>query len=316
MPVYDIGLDEYGSGFLSAGTKGKNDIGVCYVNHLYAESHKEILGKRIELSLKIPFDYLSIHEEVELFYNFEVKGVLNEFPFLNTPKVYYSYPCLKRELQSIRLERISEAFSGDISVYDCVELNLGGCAKSEYLLYFHDLAEMDKVFELMAVEGDMVLSSSCYMGYSSLLTLSNAFELCLWLLFGICLLGVIAITSMSFLCLYFSKRKETALLFSLGAKRKEVIVLFSFESALVCFLYVGASFLSFPFLSNLFNKLLSLHFGINDAVVLPTQIGLLGFNLPFLLLVAVIAFIIAILSCALPVYFSIRKGLRKELRDE
>ncbi|MBQ2069965.1 MAG: ABC transporter ATP-binding protein/permease [Bacilli bacterium] len=316
LPIYDITLNEYGSSFLSVGENGKEDIGVCYVNHLYEKAHRGIVGKRIELSLKIPFDYLSIHEEVELFYNFEVKGVLNEFPFLNTPKVYYSYPCLKKELQEIRLEKISEAFNGDISVYDCVKLNLGGCAKSEYLLYFHDPNEMDKAFELMVEEGDMVLSSSCYMGYSSLLTLSKAFEVCLWLLFAICLIGVIAITSMSFLCLFFSKRKETALLFSLGAKRKEVIALFSIESVFVCLLYVGVSFLSFPLLADLFNKLLSFHFGINGAVVLPTQLEILGFGIPFLLLVAGIAVIIAILSCALPVSFSIRKGLRKELRDE
>ncbi|MCR5078706.1 MAG: ABC transporter ATP-binding protein/permease [Bacilli bacterium] len=317
LPIFDITLEEYGSSFLREGERIEEEtINVCYVNDLYASTHPDIIGKKIELALTIPFEVLTLHEEVNLYYSFEVKGVMEEFSFLNVPKIYYSYPMLKQELRSIALAKLSEAFKREISVYDCIDLGLGGCNAEDYQVYFHDPSEIDKAYSLMEKGGEFTLTSSCYMSYSSLSTLSKAFEVCLWLLFGICLAGVIAITAMSFLSLYFKRRKEIALQFSLGAKNSEVIGLFTLESILVSVLYFALAFIVYPFVAKGFNQLLGMNFGINSALTLPEQLSIFGLSVPFFVIVAVAALVLAILSSALPIGLSLRKGLRTELRDE
>ena len=45
---------------------------------------------------------------------------MKEFSFLNTPKIYYSYPALKKELSTIYLENISSYLGRPVTCLDYI----------------------------------------------------------------------------------------------------------------------------------------------------------------------------------------------------
>ena len=312
VSIYDSSLEEYGKNLLIEG-EASLEQGICYVNDVFAKSHPSPIGKEVVVDLTVPLDNGFIHDEVKIYYRFAIKGIIGEFSYMNTPKVYYPYGLVENELRKTILENHSENLGKKINALDALELGLAN--ENSKKVFFHDPNEMDLVYNKIKEENNIVISSNAFMVFDSFSSLSEAFSLCLWLLFAISLFGVIGINAMSFLSLFLKRRKEVALLFSLGAKKSEVMTPFLLESGITSTLYCLLSIALFHPLKLLFNLLLQNYFGIGDLINIPS-FGPSVSGPVFLALFLAINVFIALFSGSMPILFSLRKGLRKELRDE
>ena len=316
-PIFDITLDELGTSFLYPGEKAENSsLGVCYVNDLFMESHPVRIGDKIAITLQIPVKNQEICDDIKLDLSFEVKGVSREFSFMNTPKVYYSYPDFASEIKEVKLPNFSTAFKQDITVGDFLQIYSGPCLGNGYQIYFHSRDDVRKAFDLMANGKELTLESSSYLAISSFSTLSEAFEMCLLLLLAISIFGIVGITGMSFLSLFLKRKREVALLFSLGATRGEVLSIFLAESVTLTCLYSLLSIALYGFVEKGLNYLLNLNFGMSNLISMPSSMVIGSIRIPMMALFFLGALLVSLISSALPILLSMRKGLRKELRDE
>ena len=316
-PIHDITLGELGTSFLSLGEKAEEpSLGVCYVNDLFQRAHPIKIGDKISITLQTPVKNQEICDDISLDLAFEIKGVSDEFPFLNNPKIYYSYPDFSARIRSVILPNFSEAFKQDITVDDFLHIYSGTCLGHGYQIYFHSKEDVKKAFGLMGQNKGLILESSSYLAISSFATLSEAFEMCLLLLLAISAFGIIGITGMSFLSLFLKRKREIALLFSLGATRGEVLSIFVAESLILTCFYSLLSIMLYGFLEKGLNYLLNLNFGMSNLISMPQFLVIGTIRIPMMALFFLGALLLSFISSALPILFSMRKGLRKELRDE
>ena len=316
-PIYDITLSEFGASFLKAGSSvNEPTLGACYVNDCFEKAHGTKIGDKIQLTLQIPVKNNEICDDIELPITFEVKGIASEFSFLNNPKVYYSYPSFSEAIKEIGLPNFSQAFKMDFRISDFIRIYPEFCLGRGYQVYFHSDDSVKKAFTLIEKGGALALESPSYTAISSFASLSEAFRMCLMLLLSISVLGIVGVTGMSFLSLFLKRKKEIALLFSLGASRGEVLSIFLCESGVLTCLYAALSIFAFDYLAQGLNRLLWMNFGMANLISLPKYLVLPYFKVPFLALFALGALLLSLLSSALPIALSMRRGLRKELRDE
>ena len=313
LPIYDSTLENFGASFLVDG-KPSSKENALYVNEDFKNLHPTCLGEKITIDLELPFKTEFGEEPISLHYEFIIEGVVSEFPFLNTPKAYFSYFYLEHELDETCLPKASEKSGQQESVLGMIKKGFGPLG-TKRLLFFEDPTRMEEVFQKIAEGGTLLIESNAYSVKENFVSLSEAFSLCLWMLLGIAFLGIVGINAMSFYSLYLKRRKEVALLFSIGAKKSEVLQPFLLECTVIATLYCLISFLFFPLFERFGNLFLATEFGINNLIQWPMISGISNpLFLPILIFVGTLA--VALLSASLPIVFSLRKGLRKELRDE
>ena len=314
IPIYDMSLSEHGSDLLAEGSLAGEGWS-CYVNDVFYAEHKESIGKRIEVSLALPIDHSYGREDLLFSYRFQIAGVIKEFAFLNTPKIYYSYFDLEDEISSTIAENASSSFSSKITLGKLFEMGAMEGLSEKRMIYFHDDDSVANAFRKIDEGGALTLESSAYATAKSFLSISEAFSLCLWMLFGTCLLSIVITNAMSFLSLYLKRRKELALLFSLGARKSEILRVYLLECGVISFLYGLLSFVLFPFLAIVFNSFLNAKFGMDNLIGWPCFEPFQN-PLQFCGAILLASLLISLLSVLIAIAFSMRKGLRKELRDE
>ncbi len=317
-PIFDFSLKELGKEWLINKTISTvNESQACYVNDVFYKRFSLQVGDKIHVPLKTTITLDDKSFVVDLTSDFLIGGVVEEFGFLNLPRVYYSYSSFEERLKNT----YAKSLSFRKSVFSIVEDSEGEEPYSSYsyLLYAHDNESKEKLFSLArkknnVKEGLEYSSYSCSIidSFDSLhKAISGVLVPFLFLaLFASSFIGA-SISFSSFL----ERKKEAAILTSLGASFSSVISLYASESLFISLLSTLFSLFFSYFVELLLNPVL-FHFSLIPNLIQVPFLRFFGIPLLFPLLALALSSLLSFFATFLPLIAFKRSTLLKELNDE
>ena len=317
-PIWDITLKDFGLGSLS---KGEAPLGEafdeCLVNEEFVAKYGvDSLGKSIDVSQRSVVQSGGKSAEVYVNVSLKIVGVVKEFGFLNSPRVYCSYPRMAEALGAI------EVSFGAAETETLQELILDAPLDSpirgyDRMVFFKDRAGVESLFKTLqegGIEG-YEISSEAFALHQSFASLSMAFTSSLSLFVAIALLGLGLILGMASYSSFVAGRKESAILTVLGARSSEIVSIYVFEASSLCVLSASIALALGPFLQQFLNVFLQKRFDIPNLIAIPYGSYL---GVPGLLFILILggALLVGLLSSLLPILVNRRIPLVEELRDE
>ncbi len=307
VPVWDFSylLHPSWSGRVKGEELSGNPLGYCAVNKAFEEElGEEAVGKTIRIKRDIHLEADDLTEDFQIDLSFVVSAVVDEFSFMSIPRVYFSYQALAGYLRNVEFLTLAgnpcsyvEEAPDDSPVSSYRSLVF---ASSPYSV--ERLANLDPLFEGFSLSSEAVAASA------SLSELSAAFLLLiepfLLLVVGAGFFLLFSLAYASFL----SRRREFAILSSLGARQGDLLLLTSLGPALV-------SFLSSLLATGLSPLLLS---GGRAYFAAKAGLTLLAPSLPLLvyLVLAASFFFIPLFGSLIPLLRGSFRSLHEELSEE
>jgi putative ABC transport system permease protein len=290
-----------------------DELGMAVVNEAFEASYPEIgVGQKIYVPYS--FDLTNDDGKKETIcgdFEFEIVCVAADFPFMSSPKVYYSQKALEWYFRGIMVD-------DNTSVYEYVEGAKDNSVYSSYarLAFCKTTSDADALYSLCEQNKEGVKASSSVRScIASFTLLSNGTSWALLAFTLISLLSLAVVMMMSNYSSFLEERKERAVLSSLGAYWSDVDSV-SYAESLLCGLLSGllAICLS-PFLSYLGNALFKSKFGLDGLIDIPLfRCWGVPLSLPLLVLGASCLF--NLLCCLLPLRKANTSPLWEELHDE
>ena len=282
-----------------------NPLGYCAVNKAFEEElGEEAVGKTIRIKRDIHLEADDLTEDFQIDLSFVVSAVVDEFSFMGIPRVYFSYQALAGYLRNVEFLTLAgnpcsyvEEAPDDSPVSSYRSLVFASSPSSA-----ERLANLDPLFEGFSLSSEAVAASA------SLSELSAAFLLLiepfLLLVVGAGFFLLFSLAYASFL----SRRREFAILSSLGARQGDLLLLTSLGPALV-------SFLSSLLATGLSPLLLS---GGRAYFSAKAGLALLAPSLPLLayLVLAASFFFIPLFGSLIPLLRGSFRSLHEELNEE
>lgn len=327
LPVYDMTLATYGEDLIKEGQKSSGIFEEIYVNEEFEKMvGKSLLNETITIENSAPVNYPTgikenpfIRDTFTLTQKMKIVGILHEFPFLNTPKLYFSYNGAKQYLKSSYMENLSYYFGKTYSFYDyLVECSSDDPASSySSYIFLEDLSELDDFTK--TIEGDV--KSNIKIDFSAIQikdtysTFINSFSTTLYLFVIIAFAGINFILGMISLSTFISNKKNTAILTCLGARNSSIFNLYLTENFLVVLLaFVSSGFLAL-LLQNVLNPIIYSKFVLNNLIKIPFK-NFLGIPFGLVLILFSVASVFSAIFTLTPMLFYRHKSLADELRDE
>ena len=277
---------------------------------------EKAVGKTLTVRSKTKVSEGGVTDDVELSYNFRVLGIVHEFPFLNVPRVYYSYPALSKEMARTKLPNISKERGESVSVASFVSEASPSSEYSgySYLTFFKE-KDMWRIEQSGMEVGGLSITSDPLAINQSFMALTDAFAGCLIPFIVIEVLGIAFILGSSSYSSFMERRKQAAILTALGASKNDRSFIYEGEGFLNAFLSsIIALVLSFP-LERLLSSYLKSQTGMGSLIDIP-YFSYLGYPMLPIVATVVFALIVALFSSALPLGFVAKRPLAEELRDE
>ncbi len=315
-PVFDVSLEEFGKDLLIDGTPFEHgDFSFCFVNDAFKNEFSVDIGDLISVPIETNVSINGTNSFVKLSNDFFVSGIVGEFGFLNSPRIYYSYMASEGKLKNTIVP------DSGTSIFDLVENANEDEAYSSYsyLLFAHNEEGKRTLFSLSqeSENGGDGLSFSSY-AYTLIATFSSLHAALGNVLVPFLVLGLFisafnsgAIAFSSFL----ERKKEAAILTSLGAPFSSIIALYAHESLFIAVLSTAFSLVVSRFLESPLNKMLYSLSSIPSLIEIPFS-SFLGY--PYLLpvLAILLASFLSIFGTLFPMLFFKRSALLQELNDE
>lgn len=250
--------------------------------------------------------------------NAKITGVFQEFDFLNTPKVYYSYVALDNYLNNSLLNNLSSYLEEDYSWGDIVSSSEVNDPISSYSLKLFLKDDKDKTnlrSYVEALKEPFAITSNSLMIDEALTSLVSAANYGLGFFLAIAFIGTALILGIVSFSSFVEDRKKIAILKCLGAKRSDIVSIYMMENIFISLISVTLSLiLSYP-LSLFINFIVKKTLGFTNLISIPFSSFLnVPFLLPFILVVA--SLLLSIISTGLPIIFSKKISLKEELKDE
>lgn len=289
---------------------------------------KDLISKELSITSETTFSYVTddhinpfIKDTFSYHLTFQIKDVIKEFSFLNSPKVYYSYPKIQSFLKENTLVNISRYVEERVSVYDYIDNANGDDVITSYCynLFVTDKREIDSFFSLVSSLKEskdiFQIESQAYEIKNSYTSFMKSFSDALFVFVIIAFIGVNFIIGMLSLSCFIESKKEAAILTCLGAKETSIMKIFLNQNNIIILLsFIVAVSLVFPF-QLLLNQIISSSFGLSNLIQVPF-LNYLGIPLMLPLSLLVIALSISTLFTVTPLLFYRKMSLTNELRDE
>ena len=290
-----------------------DSVEICLVNKAFAERYPNIA---LWDSIRVPYscEIEGSEGKKEAFYgdfDFEIAKIVEDFPFMSSPKIYYSYSAFESYFQETFLPNGS-------SIYDFVKEAKDNSSYSAFSRYafcktYEDADKLGKATS--DAEEGVIASNNVRTAVDGFSLLSKGTSWSLLAFTIISLASVAIVIGMSNYSSFLEERKERAILASLGAYRGEVDAI-SYIESLLCGLFSGAlSLLLCPLAAYGGNRLFLTKFGLENLIDIPLS-SFLG--IPFLVPLIILAFasFFNLLCCFFPLAKANRCDLNEELRDE
>ena len=318
-PVY--GFEEEGFGSLvEEGSLADLPAFSCAVNAEFADAFDDsLIGKPIKVRSEVTVTYEDVAEEVYFDASFSVAAVVKEFRFLNRPRVYFSYLDIDSWAAGCALSKISLLEGAPKTVRELVAMASphDPYASYSYHLFLSSLDEARSLYKRSdeLEKRGLSLSYPMFENAEAFASLSNSLSEAMLPFLFIELFGVAFIVGAVSFSSFYERKREAAILLSLGARRGAVASIFLECSSIVSLLSASAALAASPSLAMWLSSFIEGETGIAGLVSVPLASL---FGVPFLLPLATAALSLAMsfLGAGLPLAFYSRLDLGKELKEE
>jgi len=317
-PILDLSLKDREKDFLVKGmAPSGSSLNYVLVNEEFEKSlGEDAVGKKLTVTNSIRVSEGDVFDDIDLSFSFRIAGVVHEFSFLNSPRVYYSFPALEQKLRKTELPNISESRNKSVNVVDYVteSSNTSQYTGYSYLVFFPE-NEMDLVESLGTSVGSLTVSNDAFTINTTFETLTYAFAECLVPFLAIEVVSVAFILGTLSYSSFMENKKQAAILSILGATQSDRSYVYEGEGYLNSLISaLLALTLSIP-IQRIANSFLEKEIGISGIISIP-YFEFMG--IPFLPVLGILLFalVIALIGCSVPLTIASRRPLVEELRDE
>ena len=294
--------------------------------YILNETKKESLNN--EISIKYEYESIyytfdaqnsAIRDIYSLSKNLKIVGVVDELDFLSSPTIYFSYKSFINYLRGYLLNNLSTYFKRDISWKERIDTcsdndELSNYSVRAFLKDYKDNSSLKKYIEEISTD-DLEATSLALTVEDSLADLIKASTTGMELFLGISIAGIILILGIISYFSYSQDRKRSAILSALGASRGDIAKIYLYENLLIgLFAYFVTIILSFP-LTLLTNKIVKKITSLDNLVRTPYYL-FTSFKYDYLVILLLGIIFIILISTFLPILFSKKISISKELRDE
>lgn len=327
IPLYDLTLNKYGLNLLSEGEGGNNNFEEVVVNKEFANLiGGDVLNKNIILKNTASISFKTydesnpiINDQLIIEKPLKIVGIVKEFSFLNSPKLYYSYTGGVSFLKSQFMENLSFYFGYSYSYFDYLldcEADNVASSYSSYI-FLTDLSEVDKFFaKIKSLENKTIeITSTVSDVKDTYITFISSFSKALLVFSGIAFVGINFILGMISLSSFLQNRKNTAILTCLGSRNSSIYNLHLIENYFV----VGISFLVSIILSyfgqRVINPYLANKFSLSNLISIPYE-SFFGIQYGLIIIMSIIGVVSSTIFTLVPMLIYRHGFITEELRDE
>ncbi len=258
-----------------------------------------------------------ITDNFEIITQFYIAGVVDDFSFLESPKIYYSYTGLFDYLSSEEMIYLSDYLGETITYYDYLSMvsDNDAITSYSYRLFLKDYHNTYKISEdIDTLPSSFQITSLTESRVESFAALLDAVRI--GLLFFLVIVIVICLILIGIICLstYIGDSKQLAILLSLGVKKDDTIKMYIYENILTCLIAVTGSFILSYGLQYLINWILRSFSGISPFVSIPF-VSFLGYPFMLPILIFLVSLTFVFISCSLPIMSSAHISLKEELQN-
>ena len=332
VPLYNISLETYGKHLLVSGTPPREKVDEVIVNEefvkLLKKDNSSIIDDLFNISYSTSISYSTgdyenpfIKDDFSFDYNLRIAAVVKEFSFLNTPKIYYSYKAVKKELDTLYLENISNYLRRPITYLQYLEDVKEDDVVSNYCseIFLTSVDNSNKFFEkikhLKDNNSTFQIESNAYDIQQSYKTFIESFSTALFVFVIIAFIGVNFILGMISLSTFIESKKNSAILTCLGARHRSIQSIYLTENYILITLSIVLSIFLALLTQTILNNIISQKFALDNLITIPFSIF---YNVPFGLVLSlfVIAIVFSTIFTLTPMLIYRHLSLSDELRDE
>ena len=327
VPLYDFSLQSYGSELLVEGKGGDDNFEEIIVNQEFADLvGGNVLGKTLVLSNSASTNYKTYDEENPFIKDqlviekpMKIIGVIKEFPFLNSPKIYYSYKGGRDFLKGQFMENLSYYLSYSYTYYDYLLDCEPDDAVSSYSSYIFltDLSESQEFFNKIKdlKNSSLEITSTVADIKETYITFISSFSKTLLVFSGIAFIGINFILGMISLSSFLQNRKNAAILTCLGARNSSIYNIHLYENYIIIAIsFILSLFIAF-FTQNKLNPYLSNKFSLSNLIAIPFE-SFYGFQYGLIIFLSAVVVICSTIFTMVPMLIYRHGFITEELRDE
>ena len=256
-------------------------------------------------------DYFTYDEEIK------IVGVTDDFSFLSTPKIYYSYKDSLEYLESSVFTNLSLYLGEEVSFYEYMFMcDIASPVRSYSYNVFMSNTHYEEVEVIVKERSDSLkFSSLSEERKNACLSLIEVSSVGMDAFIVIAIIGTILIVGILSFSSYMEERKTIAIYFSLGMDSDDVIYIYLINNLITTVLALIFSFSFAPILENILNGILFSATGIKNLIAIPFTVFL---GRMYFLPLIVISFllIVIILSTFITISGSSKISLKEVLKSE
>lgn len=298
-----------------------------FLNELSLDKN-ECIGKQFSINYSTNVSYYTgsddqpfISDQFSYNLSLTIVDVIEEFSFMNSPKVYYSYDAVFGWLENEHLTNISQFRSTNISVLDYIDESKEDAPETSYssFLLLKNLDNYENLFSVIRDttenEEKLQIESKAFSIGESYATFISSFKDALIFFLAIASLGVIFILGMISLSNFLENKKQSAILTCLGAKSRSISLIYLIYNSIIAVLaFISAFFLS-SIVESFLNSFVQNKFGLANLIKVPFG-TMLGLPFGFILIMFVAALLSTCLFTLIPILIYKNYSISEELRDE
>ena len=327
VPLYDFSLQSYGSDLLVEGNGGVDSFDEVIVNQEFVDLlGEDLLGKTIILRNTASTNYKTFDEENPFIKDqliierpMNIIGIIKEFPFLNSPKIYYSYQGGKNFLKSEIVENLSYYLGYPYTFYDyLIDCDCDDAVSSySSYIFLSDLSESGEFFSRIKnlKNKSLEITSTVADIKDTYITFISSFSKTLLVFSGIAFIGINFILGMISLSSFLQNRKNAAIMTCLGGRNSSIYNIHLYENYII----IAISFLISLFVANFaqgkLNPYLSSKFSLSNLITIPFE-SFYGFQYGLIIFFSAVVVICSTIFTMVPMLIYRHGFITQELRDE
>lgn len=330
IPLLNESLDSFGKDLIHEGRPILDSYEEVLVNSEFASRYgvDKLNNTEIIISSNAPVKFKTndesnpfIKDEFVFVKKFRVVGIVDEFSFLNSPKIYYSYDFAKRFLKNTIMENLSKYLNKPTSYFSYLENAKEDdvvCSYS-YFLFLDGISEIDQFFnKVKSLQNDsnkLQIDSLAFSVNDTYTTFIESFSSALIFFVIIAFIGVNFILGMISLSSFIENKKETAIMTCLGARNGSIYKIYLTENTIVIIASLLLAFFFSPLATKMLNLILYKEFSLSNLISIPYK-SFLGISFGLEIFLFLVSILFSYCFCLTPMIIYRHKSLSDELRDE
>lgn len=268
-----------------------------FVEEYFDSNFTDIIGKELKMTSNNKYEAFSnyyegeIEENLKLDLTFKVREVKDEFYYLQTPRVYYSYNYLFQILNLTLAPNFTELEGARISYYDLLERSESNDQINSYSslividkVYFHnfiDILDIKKYEDFsLSITNEAYTMSTSFIDLTNVLFIGTDVFIILIVFSSIFIIVFLTIYS------YLVNKKERAILLLLGSNDKSIDFIYILENILNMLFGFIFSLLILSTVTGFINNIISSSLLINLTITIDIFNNLIIFLIGMVLIIS------------------------------